>query len=62
MNEIINKFLLIKDGFMPERKKYKNLKKHSRHICQNEDKACFQQDMACGDFKDLPKRTTLHEA
>ena len=30
----------------------------SRYIYQNElDKACFQHNMAYGDFKDLPKRT-----
>ena len=30
----------------------------SRYIYKNElDKACFQQDMAYGDFKDLKKRT-----
>ena len=30
----------------------------SRYICRNElDKACFQHDMAYGDFKDLAKRT-----
>ena len=30
----------------------------SRYICKNElDKACFQHDMAYGDFKDLIKRT-----
>ena len=30
----------------------------SRHIYQNEiDKACFQHDMAYGDFKDLTRRT-----
>ena len=29
----------------------------SRYIYKNElDKACFQQDMAYGDFKDLKKR------
>ena len=29
----------------------------SRYIYQNElDKACFQHDMACGDFKDLSRR------
>ena len=29
----------------------------SRYIYQNElDKACFQHDMAYGDFKDLPRR------
>ena len=31
----------------------------SRYIYQNElDKACFQHDMAHGDFKDLTRRTT----
>ena len=30
----------------------------SRYICKNElDKACFQHDMAYGDFKDLQERT-----
>ena len=30
----------------------------SGYIYQNElGKACFQHDMACGDFKDLPRRT-----
>ena len=29
----------------------------SRYIYKNElDKACFQQDMGYGDFKDLPRR------
>ena len=32
----------------------------SRYIYQNElDKACFQHDMAYGDFKDLTRRTAL---
>ena len=32
----------------------------SRYIYKNElDKACFQHDMAFGDFKDLAKRTAL---
>ena len=31
---------------------------YSRYTYQNElDKACFQHDMAYGDFKDLPRRT-----
>ena len=31
---------------------------HTRYIYRNElDKACFQHDMAYGDFKDLAKRT-----
>ena len=32
----------------------------SRYIYKNElDKACFQDDMASGDFKDLPKKELL---
>ena len=31
----------------------------SKYIYKKEpDKACFQHDMAYGDFKDLPRRTT----
>ena len=34
--------------------------RYSRYIYQNElDKACFQQDMSYGDFKDLNRRTFL---
>ena len=79
MNDIINKFLLVGDKFMPEMhlrqpgftysahgpftKNKERIQKFkqtgdSRHIYKNElDKACFQYDMAYGDFKDL-KRTT----
>ena len=42
----------------------KNFKEteNSRYIYQNElDKACFQHDMAYGDFKDLTKRTTSNK-
>ena len=32
------------------------------YIYKNElDKACFQHDMACGDFKDLKRRTYSHK-
>ena len=73
MNEIVNKFLLAGDKFMPEMhlrqngytysacgrftKKIKRIQKFketedSRFIYRNEvDKACFQHDMAYGDFK-----------
>ena len=35
----------------------------SRYIYQNElDKAYFQHDMACGDFKDLNGRTAADKA
>ena len=34
----------------------------SRYIYKNElDKACFQHDMAYGDFKDLKKRTAANK-
>ena len=74
MNEIVNKFLLAGDKFMPEMnlkqlgftysacgpltKNKERMKKFKEtgnisYIYQNElDKACFQHDMACGDFKD----------
>ena len=80
MNEIVYKFLLVGDKFMPEihlrrpqfeysacgpftknkerTQKFKETADTS-YIYKNElDKACFQHDMAYGDFKDLPKRTT----
>ena len=80
MNEIVYKFLLVGDKFMPEihlrqpqfeysacgpftknkerTQKFKETTDTS-YIYKNEsDKACFQHDMAYGDFKDLPKRTT----
>ena len=79
MNEIVNKFLLAGDKFMPEmhlrqpqfvysacgpftknKEKIQNFKEtgDTSYIYKNElDKACFQHDMAYGDFKDLPKRT-----
>ena len=65
MNELVNKFLLAEDKFMSEmhlrqtiykKQRMQKFKEtgESRYIYQNEiDKACFQQDMANGDFKDL---------
>ena len=80
MNDIINKFLLAGDKFMPEMhliqawftysacgpftKNKERIQKFkqtgdSRYIFKNElDKACFQHDMANGDFRDLAKRTS----
>ena len=74
MNDIVNKFLLAGDKFMPEMdlrqtrltysaygaftKSKQRIQKFkqtgdSRYIYKNElDKACFQHDMAYGDFKD----------
>ena len=79
MNEIINKFLLTGDKFMPEMhlkqprfiysacgpftKNKERIQKFKEtgdtsFIYKNElDKACFQHDMAYGDFKDLARRT-----
>ena len=71
MNEIVNKFLLAGDKLMPKMHLRQNLDLHivlvdqkfketgdSRYIYRNElDKACFQHDMAYGDFKDLTRRT-----
>ena len=79
MNEIVNKFLLAGDTFMPEmhlrqpgftysacgpftknKERIQKFKEtgESNYIYKNElDKACFQHDMAYGDFKDFTKRT-----
>ena len=79
MNEIVNKFLLAGDKFMPEMhlkqpgftysacepftKSKEQIRKfketgYTSYIYKNEiDKACFQHDMAYGDFKYLARRT-----
>ena len=79
MNEIVNKFLLAGDKFMPEMhlrqpqlvysacgpftKNKERIQKFKEtgdtsYIYKNKlGKACFQHDMAYGDFKDLAKRT-----
>ena len=79
MNEIVNKFLLTGDKFMPEmhlkqpaftysacgpftknKERIPTFKKtgDTNYIYKNElDKACFEHDVTCGDFKDLAKRT-----
>ena len=81
MNEIVNKFLLASDKFMPEmhlkqpgftykacgplaknKEKIKKFKEtgDTNYIHKNElDKACFQHDVAYGDFKDLAGRTAF---
>ena len=79
MNEIVNKFLLAGDKFMPEMhlkqlgftysacgqftknkdriQKFKETGDAS-YIYKNVlDKACFQHDMAYGDFNDIARRT-----
>ena len=77
MDEIVNKFLLAGDKFMPEMhlrqsqfaysacglftKNKERIQKFKEtgdtsYIYKNElDKVCFQQHLAYGDFKDLPK-------
>ena len=80
MNNIVNKFLLTGDKFMPElhlaqpgigkyaacgpfTKSKDRIAKFLEtgdldYIYKNTlDKACFQHDMAYGDYKDLPRRT-----
>ena len=79
MNEIVNKFLLEGDEFMPEMhvrqpgftysscktftKNKERIQKFketgaSSYIYKSElDKACFEHDMAYGDFKDLTRKT-----
>ena len=79
MNEIVNKFLLAADKFMPQMhlkqpqftynacgpftKNKERIQKFKEtgatsYIYKNElDKACFQHNMAYGDFKDLKRRT-----
>ena len=79
INEIVYKFLLAGDKFVPEmhlkqpgftysacglftknKERIQKLKKtgDTSYIYKNElDKACFQHDMAYGDFKDLKRRT-----
>ena len=81
MNEIVNKFLLVGDKFMPEmhlkqpwftysacgpftksKERIQKLKETGDTSCiyKNElDKACFQHDMANGDFKGLKRRTAF---
>ena len=80
MNEIVNKFLLAGDQFMPEMhlkqpgfsdysafgpftknkervQKFKEAGDTSYIYKSKLDEACFQHDMAYGDFKDLARRT-----
>ena len=70
MNNIINKFLLAGDKFMPEMHlrqpqfvysacgPFTRQTGDTRYIYRNElDKACFQHDSAYADHKDLINRT-----
>ena len=65
MNEIVNKFLLTGDNldcgpFTKNKERIQRFKEpgDTDYIYKNElDKACFQHDMAYGDFKDLKRRT-----
>ena len=52
------------DLLLKIKKEFKNFKKtgDTSYIYKNElDKACFQHDMAYGDFKDLAKRTIANK-
>ena len=52
------------DHLLKAKKEFKTLKKTGdlRYIYRNElDKACFQHDMAYGNFKDFAKRTASHK-
>ena len=79
MNQIVNKFLLAGDKFVPEMylkqlgftysacgpftknknriQKFKEAGDTNYNYKNELDKACFQHDMAYGDFKDLKRRT-----
>ena len=50
---------MLEDHLLKIKKEFKNLRKRdTKYIYRNElDKACFQLDMAYGDFKDLARRT-----
>ena len=51
---------MLVDHLLKSKKEFKNLKETggTKYIYKNElDKACFQHDMAYGDFKDLTRRT-----
>ena len=62
VNQVNQDLLIVHVDHLPKiKKEIKNLKKKtgtSRYIYKKElDKACFQHDLAYGDFKDLAKRT-----
>ena len=53
---------MLADCLQKAKKELKKIKDtgDSNYICKNEpDKACFQHDMAYGDFKDLAKEQVL---
>ena len=55
---------MLADHLKKNKERRQNFKRtdDSRYIYKNElDKACFQQDMAYGDFKDSVKRTAADE-
>ena len=50
--------IVLADRLLKIKKEFKKETGDTSYIYKNElDKACFQHDMAYGDFKDLPKRT-----
>ena len=51
------------DHLLKTKKEYKIKKKDLRYIYQNKiGKACFQHDLACWEFKDLPRTTASDKA
>ena len=60
VNQVNQDLLIVYVDHLPKiKKEFRNKKTgNSRYIYKNElDKACFQHDLAYGDFKDLAKRT-----
>ena len=56
---------MLADHLLKKKRKYKKFNEtgHSQYIYQNElEKTSFQQDMAYGDFNNLPRRTASDKA
>ena len=63
-NKVMSEINLIRGPFTKSPRKNTKFKEtwDSRYIYQNElDKACFQHDIANGNFKDLARRTNFEE-
>ena len=56
---------MLADHLKKTKKEFKRIKKKKQEIqtifTKELDKACFQHDMAYGDFKDLAKRTIAYK-
>ena len=62
MTEVENKFLLVGDKFIPEMhlKQPGFMYSACALFTKSKENTCSQHDMAYGDIKDLPRRTTSH--